>query len=116
MELQFRESAVDDLNSFSAGYQEAFYDLFLDSGLWNESSIIDGYKQNAKHIRNDILANIRTKLSLRKILGRKVGMRNRYELLFHVARRLVIVFYSEDKETDTRWVESISIDRKPIIF
>ena len=116
MELQFRESAISALNSFAAHYERAWCDLFRDTGLWNESSIIDGFKKSAKKMRDTILAGIEAQLIERDVLGRKTVGRDWHEIYFHVGSRLVIVHYSEDRKEKIRWVESISVDRKAIIF
>ncbi len=116
MELQFRLSAIAALNAHAAHYAEAFAELYEDSGLWNEGMIIDGYRNNAKQIRDDILTGITTRLAVRRVLGRRAVVDSWHEVVFHVDTRLVVIHYSEDKQESIRWVESISIGRKPIIF
>lgn len=116
MELRYRNSARVGLQSFVTHYAEAFRELFFDSGLWNETNIIEGYRKNAHKIYDDITSVIDTRLEARKVLGRKRLSRDWYEFTFRAGDRLVIVQYSEDSEENVRWVESISIDRKPIIF
>ena len=116
MELRYRSAARVDLQSFVDHYEEAFRELYRDSGLWNESNIIAGYGRSAAMLYDAIADAIDTRLAYSKIFGRKRLMRDRYEIDFHVGSRLVIVHYSEDRRENIRWVESISIDRKPIIF
>lgn len=47
MRLRYKNSARVDLQSFVDHYEEAFRELYRDSGLWNESNIIKGYQKNA---------------------------------------------------------------------
>ena len=116
MELQFRVSAIAALNSYAAHYAEAFSVLYQDSGLWNEAAIIEGYREGAKKIRNDILVHIQAHLTKQRVLGRKRIRHGWEDIRFRVGSRLIIIHYSEDRKENIRWVESVSINRKPIIF
>ena len=116
MELRFKESALADVNSFVFHYEEAFLELYRDSGLWSEEIILESVRGNAKRLFAEIYDAIEKYLGLYRVLGRKRTRDGRYELSFQVGSRLVIVYYSEDRRGGVRWVESISIDRKPIIF
>ncbi len=116
MKLRYKDSARVDLQSFVDHYEEAFRELYRDSGLWNESNIIEGYRKNAATLYDSIADAVDARLSEAKILGRKRLVRNWYEVDFLVGSRLVIVYYSEDRKSGLRWIESITIDRKPIIF
>ena len=116
MELRFRESAFADVHSFVFHYEEAFLELYSDSGLWSEEIILESVRGNAKQLFTEIYDAIEKYLGRYPVLGRKRVRDGWYQLSFHVGSRLVIVYYSEDRKGDVRWVESISIDRKPIIF
>lgn len=116
MKLQYRNSARIDLESFVDHYEEAFRELYRDSGLWNEANIIDGYKKSARNLYDDIADAIDGRLVKPKIMGRKAISHNWFEIHFYVGSRLLIVYFSEDKIGSIRWVETILIDRKPIIF
>jgi len=63
-----------------------------------------------------IAAAIDACLAGSKVLGRKSLTQGWYEVDLQVGCRLVVVYYSEDMRGNVRWVESISVDRKPIIF
>ncbi|HEY4521092.1 MAG TPA: hypothetical protein VJL57_01695 [Candidatus Paceibacterota bacterium] len=115
IKLQFEEQALRNLEGFVRHYEEAFVELYRDSGLWSEDLIVQGYRDSAKTLHADIVAEIERRLVRQKILGRKaVGSSN--ELFFHVGARLIIVHYSEESKKRIRVIESISIDRRPIIF
>jgi hypothetical protein len=116
MELRLRESAITDLKLYIANYANSFFELYQDSGLSNEGEIMTAARQNADNLYDLIFRNIAIRLSPNAELGRKKLPHIWEELNFYVGSRLVIVYYSEDRKMDTRWVESVSIDRKPIIF
>ena len=116
MELRFREAAVSDISRFVAGYVEGFFELYSDTGIWSEEIILRSIRSNGKKLFYDLYDTVALQLSDRRILGRKERKRGGHESRFHVGTRLVIVSFSEDKKAKIRWVESISIDRKPIIF
>ena len=116
MELRYKSAARVDLQAFIDHYEEAFRELYRDTGLWNESSIVSGYQKNAALLYSRIADAIDEHLVEAKVLGRKHLARNWYEIDFYVGSRLVVVYYSEDLQRDVRWIESISINRKPIIF
>lgn len=115
MRLLFEEQAVSELKNFIRHYEEAFFELYRDSGVWNEGLIIESYRESAKKLYTAVLREIENRLAHQKVLGRKTAGEWR-ELLFHVGERLVIVRYSENLKQNVRWIESITIDRKPIIF
>ncbi|OGG62529.1 hypothetical protein A3C21_00155 [Candidatus Kaiserbacteria bacterium RIFCSPHIGHO2_02_FULL_59_21] len=116
MELRFRESALADVRSFVFHYEEAFLELYSDTGLWSEDTILESVRSNAKQLFTDIYGAIEEHLERRVVLGRKTKRAAWYEFSFRVGSRLVIVHYSENRKHNIRWVESIAIDRKPIIF
>ena len=115
MRLLFEEQAVGELQNFIRHYEEAFFELYRDSGVWNEELIIQSYRESTTRLYIAILEEIESRLSRQKVLGRKTAEHWK-ELAFHVGERLIIVRYSEDLKRKIRWIESIAIDRKPIIF
>jgi len=116
MKLRYRNAARIDLESFINHYREAFRTLYSDTGLWNEDLIIEGYERSALQLYDAINAAIRLRIGKNKVIGRKQVTSNWFEAHVSAASRTIFVLYSEEKTTNTRWVESISIDRKPIIF
>ena len=115
MELRYRDAAIADLQSFIMHYEDAFFELYRDSGLWNEDAIIQNVRQSATALFDDLFAHIQSQLLLPRILGRKRLHKGWQEICFRLGTRLVIVYYSEEGKR-VRWIESIMIDRKPIIF
>lgn len=115
IKLQIKEQALNDLKRFIHQYEEAFFELYHDSGVWNEDLIIESYRESAQKLYLTILKEIQNRLTPNKILGRKT-LSDSHELYFHVGDRLIIVYYSEQLKRKIRFVESIAIDRKPIIF
>ena len=116
MELRFRESAKADIASFVQHYEEGFFELYRDTGLWSEEIILDGVRANAEKLFNDLYNALELQLAHTPILGRRKLKKQWLEHRFFVGSRLIVAYYSEDKDVDIRWIESISIDRKPIIF
>ena len=116
MELRYKNAATVDLENFVNRYREAFRVLYSDTGLWNENLIIAGYERSAMHLHDEIDGAIRLRLSGRTIIGRKQVTGDWFAATVSVGTRQVFVLYSEDRNQNIRWVESISIDRKPIIF
>lgn len=116
MELLFREVAKTHVVSFISNYEDAFFSLYHDTGLWNEEMIIESVRANGNKLFDDFYSAVESRLSRTPILGRKKLKKGLHEMDFYVGSRLIIVHYSEDAKEGIRWVESISIDRKPIIF
>lgn len=111
----FSESADAAIEIFIHQYVDSFVRLYTDTGIWSTRDILENYILGAEGIYREIRSAIIEKLSSEKVLGRKPSKRIS-ELNFHIGKRLIIVFFSDDKESDERWIESIFIDRKPIIF
>lgn len=101
--------------SFLRNYEESFLQLYSDSGIWSEQAIRDMYTKSADELRERIIDGIIEKLDKKKVLGRK-----EHDLMteidFYLGNRLIIILFSDDYSKNTRQVESIFIDRKPIIF
>ena len=115
VEVNFTQQAYTDLYTFIVHYEDSFLELYSDSGIWAEDQIISNYRKSAESLYERIYENTLDKLSKETVLGRKeIG--RALELSFYVGNRLIMVVYSEDKENNTRWVESIFINKKPIIF
>ena len=62
-----------------------------------------------------IFLEIERRLSMKTVLGRKEN-EHWYELTFYVGSRLITVYYTTDKIDGSRTVETVGIERKPIIF
>ncbi len=115
LKLRFKSQALSELKSFIRNYEEAFYELYKDTGIWSEDLIIQTYQESARKLFLQILQEIESKLGKKQVLGHK-SLGSWQELDFYVGNRLIIVYYSQDLKNKVRFVESISIDRKPIIF
>lgn len=113
--LLFSELAVSQIQKFIHLYEEGFFTLYKDSGLSAEQTIIENYQKTATELSDNIFHEIEVRLTRKNVLGRK-EKNSWQEITFHVGDRLIIVYYSEYKESNTRLIESIGIDRKPIIF
>lgn len=115
LSVKFSEKAIAELQLFVRNYEASFLKLYEDTGLQNEHLIKNLYIKSAEEIDITIRSIVLEKLSKNQVLGRKKygGM---LEIDFYVGSRLIIVLFSDDKESDTRWIESIFIDKKPIIF
>ena len=111
----FSERADEAIEIFIHQYVDSFMRLYTDTGVWSTRDILENYILGAEGIYREIRSAIIEKLSLEKVLGRKPSEKMS-ELSFHVGSRLIIVFFSDNKDTDERWIESIFINRKPIIF
>ena len=118
MELRYREAARADVRAFVGGYIEGFWELYSDSGIWSEQVLLESVLANGGKLFNDLYNAIDARLAKKLVLGRKEsGVRHGwFECRFSIGSRLVLVFYSEDSKQRIRWVESIAIGRKPIIF
>lgn len=111
----FSKSADAAIETFIHQYVDSFVRLYTDTGIWSNRDILENYILGAEGIYREIRSAITEKLSSEKVLGRKPSEKAS-ELSFHIGSRLIIVFFSDNKETDERWIEFISINRRPIIF
>ncbi|OGZ70317.1 MAG: hypothetical protein A2980_00725 [Candidatus Staskawiczbacteria bacterium RIFCSPLOWO2_01_FULL_33_13] len=115
LEIRFTQKAIIDVEVFIRNYEESFLQLYSDSGIWSESVIKDMYIKSANELHEKIIDGIVEKLHKKKVLGRKeTGLM--IEIDFYIGSRLIIVLFSDNHRNSIRQVESIFIDRKPIIF
>ena len=115
LEIRFTQKAIIDVEIFIRNYEGFFLQLYSDSGIWSEYAIKDMYSKSANELRESIIGGISEKLNKKKILGRKES-KLMTEIDFYIGSRLIIVIFSEDHAKSVRQIESIFIDRKPIIF
>ncbi len=115
LEIRFTEKAITEIEVFIRNYRESFLHLYSDSGIWSEQAIRNMYVKSADELRKEIIGGILGKLNKNKVLGRK-EQDTMTEIDFYIGSRLIVTIFSDKHELDERWVESISIDRKPIIF
>lgn len=115
MQILFTETADAEIENFINHYVDSFIRLYTDTGIWSEQEIIVNYVQGAEGLYREIRESIVEKLSAEKVLGRKPSDKIS-ELSFSIGKRLIIVFFSDDKKTNVRWIESISIGKRPIVF
>ncbi|TAL49761.1 hypothetical protein EPN81_04855 [Patescibacteria group bacterium] len=111
----YSEAAISAMTGFIRAYEEAFYELYRDSGLETEKIIIENYRLSAKKLSEHIFSEIEQHLGTSKVLGRKERTRW-HEFSFYVGSRLITVYYTQNDANGSRMVESIGIERKPIIF
>jgi len=48
VKLRFKSQALSELKSFIRHYEEAFYELYKDTGIWSEDLIIQIYRESAR--------------------------------------------------------------------
>lgn len=114
-EVRFTERAVSEIKKFIRSYEEGFFNLYKDSGIWSEDIIIRHFKEAATRLSDKIFLEIEQHLYHNKILGRKQSTKW-LELSFYIGDRLIVIYFSEDNNEQTRWIEAVYIDRKPILF
>lgn len=112
----FTEMAEFSLKSFVNHYEEGFVNLYKNSGIWAEDTILQQYYQAAILLNNTIVDETENKLKQNEVLGRKPKQNNWYELSFYVGDRFISIVYWEDKKENARYVESIEIGKKYISF
>lgn len=112
--IEYSEIAISAIKGFIRAYEEAFFELYRDSGILAEKQIIENYRLTARKLSEQIFLEIENHLSVKKVLGRKESKRWN-ELVFYVGSRLITVYFS-DHNDNYRVIEMIGIERKPIIF
>jgi len=115
MKVYFTDKAIADIQNFIRASEEAFAALFTDSGIWAEEMIIQSYLASTTELKKRLFKGIEDRLRRSKILGRK-KLGTWRELTFYIGSRLVVVYYSENSKLKIRQIESVGIDRKPLIF
>lgn len=113
--VYYSETAISTIKGFIRAYEEAFFELYRDSGLATERAIIENYRLSARKLSEQIFLEVEGHLSKKQVLGRKERM-EWHELTFYVGSRLITVYYTTDNVGESRMVETIGIERKPIIF
>ena len=69
--LRFKPKALAELQLFIRHYEQAFFELYSDSGVWNEDLIIRSYRESAQKLYLTILRETEIRLGRSKVLGRK---------------------------------------------
>lgn len=116
MELRFRDAADADIAHFVMRYEAVWLSAYRDTGIWSEDVLLKSVQENGTALFDDIYNTIQQHLTHTVVIGRKKVRADVHELQFRLDSRQVFILYSEDKQENIRWIESISIGRKPIIF
>lgn len=115
LEIYYSDAALATITGFIRAYEEAFFELYRDSGLVTEQEIIENYRLSAHKLSEQIFFEIETHLVTKQVLGRK-ERRPWHEFTFYVRGRLITIYFTTDDLHGSRTVETIGIERKPIIF
>lgn len=115
LNVYYSESAISTLKGFIRAYEEAFFELYRDSGLVTKEVIIENYRLSARKLSEQIFSEIEKHLNAEQVLGRKEHQQW-HELTFYVGGRLITAYYTTDAKQGLRVVETIGVERKPIIF
>ena len=115
MKVYFTDKAIADIQNFIRASEEAFAILFTDSGIWAEEMIIQSYLATTQEFKKKLFLEIARQLEPAKVLGRR-DLGEWKQLVFHAGTRLIIVYYSENLKRSIRQIETVGIDRKPLIF
>ncbi len=114
-DLSFTVRAHQDLTDFIDAYKSGFVELYSDSGIWSEDTILKQYQQAAESLKEGILDCIQFRLEKPVVFGRHKQF-DSYECIVMTKGRLIDVIYSENLKLKERIIERIGINRKPIIF
>jgi plasmid stabilization system protein ParE len=115
MKVFFTDKAISEIQNLIRFTEEAFIELFSDSGISAEQVIIQSYLANTSEFKRKLFLNIEQRLKSNKVLGRKQKS-SLQELIFHINNRIVIIYFSADLKRKIRIVETVAIGRKPLIF
>lgn len=114
-EFEISAHAYAGLVNFINAYEDGFLELYSDTGIVSEDLILEQYHQAAIDLRKRITSTISAHFNQDKILGRKKqGIY--YEYALGVGSYIIFIVYREYPWVQTRIIEAIGIDRKPIIF
>ena len=116
MELLFREAAYTDIRYFVMRYEEVWRSTYRDTGIWSEDFFLENVHRGGNRLFDALYDAVGKQLSQKVVIGRKKIREDVYEAQFRIEDRRIFVIYFDDKLSNTRWVESVSIGRKPIIF
>lgn len=92
-------------------YREYFLDIFDDTGIWSEELIRNRYIQASDDLQADIRDTIVRGLSM-DIVWHTVIDEEIKSTIFRTGKRNIVIEYSEDTESHTRYVWFIRIHRQ----
>ena len=108
----YSQESRDQLDIFINSYKWIFTKLFIDFWIQDVELIISNYENIWDNFYTIIRDRIWTKIATEKVLWRKMNWENNYSLIFKERNFLIIVDYTEDTETKTRYIENIIFTRK----
>ncbi len=68
--ILFHERSIQTIDTYIDRYEAYFFDLFTDTGLFNEETIRENYMKEARNRRDDIFERIIARFSPEIVLGR----------------------------------------------
>lgn len=104
--------AEEKLDAFVNAYKNIYRNLFYDSWILEESIIIQNYENIGDSFVDFILSYLQKNLIPTLVLWRKVNEDGSFSLVLRERSFLIIVDYTEDISTQTRFIEDIIFTKK----
>ena len=109
----YSQKSKEQLDIFINSYKWTFIQLFIDSWIQDVERIISNYESIWDTFYIGIRDKIWEKITAEKVLGRKMNWEgDSYSLIFRERSFLIIIDYTEDTESKTRYIENIIFTRK----
>ncbi len=103
--------ARQQIDHFLASYLYSQLSLFVDSWIENVWFIEENYRYIAKKFRDEIYSEI-DKIFTPEILPKRVWKNGELSCVVLVGNFRLFIDYTEDKEEEIRYIESIKFSRK----
>ena len=100
------------LEKFIRSYSLIFEKLYTDTWIENEHIIVENYKRTAEQFKKEILKELFQAFSEKLVFGRKINSDNTFSFILYERSFVVIIHYTEDTHTQTRYLETILFTKK----
>ena len=107
----FTEKSEYALDIFINSYRDIFFSLYSDTGIQDKEMILSNYRSTTQTFKEAILQKIEKIFSDDVIFWRR-KWEKASSFIFRERSFLIIIDYTEDTESKTRYIENIIFTRK----
>lgn len=110
--IYISDEAHEIISDFILWYRKTFLELFDDTGIEDEELIREVYIKSSKEFKNQIYSYLSSTLQTETILWNSPKKGGIFMITIPINNFRLFVYYTEDIESKTRFIEDIEFFKK----
>jgi hypothetical protein len=93
-QIVFYDRSLDPIRLYISNLKSYYFDLYSDTGLWNEEWMLDEYEKKSELLYTIIIDAVTEKMSV-EIIPYEIMVTSFRKAVFTIERRRIVVIYEE---------------------